>query len=168
MGLKSRIITIVVFACSIINLFLCFYITEQIKTLEFASLRTKIDKVAYMMRLVNARPLYNVDKETLRVNLETFFDDQNMKSILVQESEIDLDLHLSREFESKGLEIQKDFYIYHKGLKLGKMKVVYSTSLIEKKLAGFRNQMLYFTFTITLCLCPYSYPSHSQIDAARD
>lgn len=152
MGLKSRIITIVVFASSIINLFLCFYITEQIKTLEFQSLRTKIDKAAYMMRLVNARPLYNVDKETLRVNLETFFDDQNMKSILVQESGVDLDLHLSREFESKGLEIQKDFYIYHKDLKLGKMKVVYSTSLIEKKLAGFRNQMLYFTFTITLCL----------------
>ncbi len=152
MGLKSRIITIVVFACSIINLFLCFYITEQIKTLEFQSLRTKIDKAAYMMRLVNARPLYNVDKETLRVNLDTFFDDQNMKSILIHESDIDLDLHLEREFESTGLEIQKSFFIYHKGLKLGKMKVVYSTSLIEKKLAGFRNQMLYFTFTITLCL----------------
>jgi signal transduction histidine kinase/HAMP domain-containing protein len=152
MGLKSRIITIVVFACSIINLFLCFYITERIKTLEFQSLRTKIDKAAYMMRLVNARPLYNVDKETLRVNLETFFDDPNMKSILIQESDIDLDLHLLREFKSKGLEIQKSFFIYHKGLKLGKMKVVYSTSLIEKKLAGFRNQMLYFTFTITLCL----------------
>lgn len=76
--------------------------------------------------------LYNVDKETLKVNLETFFDDQNMKSILINESDIDLDLHLSREFESKGLEIQKSFSIYHKGLKLAKMKVVYSTSLIEK------------------------------------
>ncbi len=152
MGLKSRIITIVILASTIINLFLCFYITEQVKTLEFQSLRTKIDKAAYMMRLVNARPLYNVDKETLRVNLETFFDDQNMKSILIYESDIDLDLHLAREFESKGLEIQKSFFIYHKGLKLGKMKVVYSTSLIEKKLAGFRTKMLYFTFTITLFL----------------
>jgi signal transduction histidine kinase/HAMP domain-containing protein len=152
MGLKSRIITAVVLASIIINLFLCFFITEQVKNLEFQSLRSKIDKAAYMMRLVCARPLYNVDKETLKVNLETFFDDQNMKSILINESDIDLDLHLSREFESKGLEIQKSFFIYHKGLKLGKMKVVYSTSLIEKKLAGFRTKMLYFTFTITLCL----------------
>jgi len=152
MGLRSRIITVVVFACSIINLFLCFYITEQIRTLELQSLRTKIDKAAYMMRLVNARPLYNVDKETLRVNLETFFDDQNMKSIEVKEADIDLDVYLEREFDANGIDIQKDFFIYHKGIKLGKMKVVYSTSLIEKKLAGFRTQMLYFTFTITLLL----------------
>jgi signal transduction histidine kinase/HAMP domain-containing protein len=152
MGLRARIIIVVVFACSIINLFLCFYITEQIRTLELQSLREKIDKAAYMMRLVNARPLYNVDKETLKVNLETFFDDPNMKSILVQEADIDLDLHLERKFETEGMEIQKIFSIYHKGLKLGKMKVVYSTSLIEKKLAGFRSQMLYLTFTVTLGL----------------
>lgn len=152
MGLRARIIAVVVFACSIINLFLCFYITEQIRTLELQSLREKIDKAAYMMRLVNARPLYNVDKETLKVNLETFFDDPNMKSILVQEADIDLDLHLEREFEVDGMDIQKIFSIYHKGLKLGKMKVVYSTSLIEKKLAGFRSQMLYLTFTVTLGL----------------
>ncbi|MCP4717850.1 MAG: GAF domain-containing protein [Desulfobacteraceae bacterium] len=152
MGLRLRIITVVVFACSIINLFLCFYITEQIRTLELQSLRTKIDKATYMMRLVNARPLYNVDKETLKINLETFFDDQNMKSIEVKEADIDLDVHLEREFEANGIDIQKIFFIYHKGIKLGKMKVVYSSSLIEKKLAGFRTQMLYFTFTITLLL----------------
>ncbi len=152
MGLKSRIIAVVVFASSIINLFLCFYITEQIRALELQSLREKIDKSAYMMRLVNARPLYNVDKETLRVNLETFFDDQNMKSILVREPDIDLDVHLERKFETPGLDIEKKFYIYHKGIRLGTMKVVYSTSLIEKQLAGFRTQMLYFTFTVTLSL----------------
>ena len=152
MGLRARIIAVVVFACSIINLFLCFYITEQIRTLELQSLREKIDKAAYMMRLVNARPLYNVDKETLKINLETFFDDPNMKSILVQEADIDLDLLLERKFETQGMEIQKIFSIYHKGLKLGKMKVVYSTSLIEKKLDGFRSQMLYFTFTVTFGL----------------
>jgi len=152
MGLKSRIIIVVVFACSIINLFLCFYITEQIRALELQSLRGKIDKAVYMMRLVNARPLYNVDKETLRVNLETFFDDQNMKSIMVQEPDIDLDVHLERKFETPGLDIGKKFYIYHKGIQLGTMEVVYSTSLIEKQLAGFRTQMLYFTFTITLGL----------------
>ncbi|MBA3010495.1 MAG: HAMP domain-containing protein [Proteobacteria bacterium] len=152
MGLRARIIIVVVFACSIINLFLCFYITQQIQNLELESLRAKIDKAAYMMRLVNARPLYNVDKETLKINLETFFDDENMKSIAVLEADIDIDVHLEREFESKGMEIQKNFYIFHKGIRLGKMKVVYSTSLIEKKLAGFRTKMLYFTFTITMGL----------------
>ncbi|MEH0019247.1 MAG: ATP-binding protein [Desulfobacter sp.] len=152
MGLRSRIITVVIVACSIINLFLCFYITEQVRSLELASLRTKIDKAAYVMRLVNTRPLYNVDLETLRVNMETFFDDENMKSISILESDIDINIHLKREFEPGGMDIHKNFYIYYNGLKLGKISVVYSTSLIEKKLAGFRAKMLWFTFSVILVL----------------
>ncbi|WP_022664072.1 ATP-binding protein [Desulfospira joergensenii] len=152
MGLRSRIIAVVVFACTVINLFLCFYFTEQISKLELKSLRTKIDKAAYMMKLVNARPLYNVDKETLKFNMETFFDDENMKSIAVAESDIGIDIRLERELGPGGMDIEKSFYIYYKGLKLGKMLVVYSTSLIEKKMTQFRMQMLLFTFTVTVVL----------------
>ena len=152
MGLRSRIITVVLVACSIISLFLCFYITDQVRKLELASLRTKIDKAAYVMRLVNTRPLYNVDLETLKVNMETFFDDENMKSISILESDIDINIHLEREFEPGGTDIHKSFYIYYNGLKLGKINVVYSTSLIEKKLAGFRTKMIWFTFTVIVVL----------------
>ncbi|MCG8684713.1 MAG: ATP-binding protein [Desulfobacterales bacterium] len=152
MGLRSRIITVVVVACSIISLFLCFYITAQVRKLELTSLRTKIDKAAYVMRLVNTRPLYNVDLETLKVNMETFFDDENMKSIAILESDIDINIHLQREFEPGGMDIHKNFYIYYNGLKLGKIAVVYSTSLIEKKLAGFRTKMLWFTFSVILVM----------------
>ncbi len=152
MGLRSRIITVVVVACSIISLFLCFYITEQVRNLELSSLRTKIDKAAYVMRLVNTRPLYNVDLETLKVNMETFFDDENMKSISIAESDIDINIHLEREFAPGGMDIHKSFYIYYNGLKLGKINVVYSTSLIEKKLAGFRTKMIWFTFSVIVVM----------------
>ena len=77
-------------------LFLCFYFTGKIRDAELKSLQTKIEKSAYMMKLVNARPLYNVDKETLLVNMETFFDDENMKSISLQEKTIDIDIKLER------------------------------------------------------------------------
>ncbi len=153
MRLRTRIIIAVVFACSIINLFLCFYFTGQIRNSELKSLRARIEKSAYMMKLVNARPLYNVDKETLLVNMETFFDDENMKSISLQEPDIDIDITLKREFEfEKGMDIQKKFSISYKGLKLGHMEVVYSTSLIEQKLFKFRNQMLSFTFSVIALL----------------
>lgn len=152
MGLRSRIIVVVVLVCSIINLFLCFYFTAQIRGLELDSLNEKIDKAAYMMKLVNARPLYNVDRETLRINMETFFDDENMKSIAIKESDIEIDIRLQREFDPGGEDIVKRFYIAYKGLKLGKMEVVYTTILIERKLARFRNQMLMFTFTVILAL----------------
>ena len=149
MRLRTRIIISVVIACSIINLFLCFYFTEKIKSSELVNLKQRIEKSIYMMTLVNARPLYNVDKETLRVNMETFFEDENMKSIALSEKDIDIDIRLEREFATKrGIDIEKKFDIYYQNLKLGSMMVVYSTGRIEETLTGFRNQMLSFTFTV--------------------
>jgi len=146
--LRTRIIITVVIASSIINLFLCFYFTEKIKTSELKSLNSRIE-AAYMMKLVNARPLYNVDKETLRVNMETFFEDENMKRISLSEVDIDINISLERQFDTKsGVDIHKNFSIFYKGLKLGNMEVIYTTSLIEQKMIKFRNQMLYFTFTV--------------------
>ncbi|MCD4721501.1 MAG: HAMP domain-containing protein [Desulfobacula sp.] len=153
MRLRTRIIIAVVIASSIINLFLCFYFTEKLKESEFKNLYTRIEKSAYMMKLVNARPLYNVDKETLRVNMETFFDDENIKSISLHEHDIDIDIKLERKFGVfKSIDIKKSFYIYYKSLKLGKMNVVYSTSLIEQKIVKFRNRMLFFAFTVIVFL----------------
>ncbi|MFA5902781.1 MAG: ATP-binding protein [Desulfobacula sp.] len=149
MRLRTRIIISVVIACSIINLFLCFYFTEKIKNSELVNLYHRIEKSIYMMTLVNARPLYNVDKETLRVNMETFFEDENMKSISLTEKNIDIDIRLERDFETnRGVAIEKKFDIYYQGQKLGSMVIVYSTGRIEETLIGFRNQMLSFTFTV--------------------
>ncbi len=153
MKLRTRIIIAVVIASSIINLFLGFYFTEQIKDSELERLRSKIEEAASMMQLVNARPLYNVDKETLRVNMQTFFNDENMKSISLQEPDIDIDIKFERQFgPSSGIDIQKSLDIYYKGLKIGKMIVVYSSSLIEQKVEKFRNQILSFTVIVIALL----------------
>ena len=152
MGLRARIIVVVVVASSIINLFLCFYFIAQIRELELKSLRDKINKTTHMMQLVNARPLYNVDKETLKINMETFFDDENMKQISIHEEDIGIDIQFAREFDPGAMDIEKKFYISYRGLNLGKMQVVYSTSLIEKKLKNFRSQMLVFTFGVILTM----------------
>ncbi len=149
MRLRTKIIISVVIACTIINLFLCFYFTEKIKGAELENLYQRIEKSIHMMTLVNSRPLYNVDKETLRVNMETFFEDENMKSIALTESKIDIDIRLKREFgTNRGVDIEKRFDIYYQGMRLGSMVVVYSTGRIEETLMGIRNRMLSFTFTV--------------------
>ncbi|OGR28462.1 MAG: hypothetical protein A2277_07305 [Desulfobacterales bacterium RIFOXYA12_FULL_46_15] len=149
MKLRTRIIISVVVACSIINLFLCFYFTEKIKKNDLANLYQSIDKSIYMMMLVNSRPLYNVDREMLRVNMETFFEDENIRRISLTEKDIEIDIRLERKVSLKrGIDIERRFDIYYQGLKLGNMEVVYSTGRIEETLAGFRNQMLSFTFTV--------------------
>lgn len=152
MGVRGRIIIVVILACSTINLFLCFYFIAQIRDLELKSLTDKIEKAAHMMRLVNARPLYNVDKETLKINMEIFFDDANVKHISIHAADTDTDIQLTREFPPGAMDIEKNFYIAHQGVKLGKMRVVYSTSLLEKELAKFRTQMLFFTFGVILTM----------------
>ncbi len=152
MGVRGRIIIVVILASSTINLFLCFYFIAQIRDLELKSLTDKIEKAAHMMRLVNARPLYNVDKETLKINMAVFFDDANMKHISIHDAATDTDIQLTREFAPGGMDIQKVFYISHQGLRLGKMRVIYSTSLLEKKLDKFRTQMLFSTFGVILIM----------------
>ena len=152
MGLKTRIITFVVVAFSIINLFLCFYITHQIKIFDLKRLRTQIDKSVYLMRIINTLPLYNVDMEALKMNMETFFDDENMKSLAIHDSEINININYERQIPFDGTDIKKSFVIEHNGLTLGRLTVVYSTGLIEQKLANFRNRLLGFVFSVILVM----------------
>ncbi|MCW8801074.1 MAG: HAMP domain-containing protein, partial [Desulfobacter sp.] len=152
MGLKTRIITFVVLAFSVITLFLCFYITHQVKIFELKRLRAQIDKSVYLMRIINTLPLYNVDMDALKMNMETFFDDENMKSLAIHDSEINININYERPFPFGGTDIKRSFVIDHNGLKLGRLTVVYSTGLIEKKLANFRARLLWFVFAVILVM----------------
>lgn len=145
MGLRPRIIIVVIGAFCSVSLLLCFFITDQVKVLELERLRERIDKATYLMRIINTLPLYNVDMESLEMNLETFFDDENMKRLTLHDSEVNININLERQLPSKGTDIKKSFVIDYKGLKLGRLTVVYSTGLIEKKLAEFQRLMFGLT-----------------------
>jgi signal transduction histidine kinase/HAMP domain-containing protein len=152
MGLRTRIIVFVVVAFSAVNLSLCFYITHQVKALELERLQTQIDKSAYLMRIINTLPLYNVDMESLKLNMETFFDDENMKRLSIQDSEVNININLKRQLPLGGTDIKKSFVIDYKGMILGRLTVVYSTGLIEKKLAKFQTRMLVTAVLVTLAI----------------
>ncbi|NDY70661.1 histidine kinase [Desulfobacter hydrogenophilus] len=152
MGLRTRIIIFVVVAFCAVNLFLCFYITHQVKVLELKKLRVQINKSTYLMRIINTLPLYNVDRESLKMNMETFFDDENMKRLTIHDSEVNININLERQLPLGGTDIKKSFVIDYKGLKLGRLTVVYSTGLIEKKLAKFQTRMLEVTLFVILVI----------------
>ncbi|MCG8549570.1 MAG: sensor histidine kinase [Desulfobacterales bacterium] len=150
MGLRTQIIVVAGIAFSTVNLFLCLFITHQVKIFELKRFHAQIDKSAYLMRVINTLPLYNVDLETLTMNMETFFDDENMKSLSIRDSEVNIDIHLERQISSGGTDIKKSFVLDHNGLKLGKLTVVYSTGLIEKQIAQFQARMFAVTVFMTL------------------
>jgi len=152
MGLRTRIIVFSVVAFSAVNLGLCFYITHHVKVLELERLQTQIDKSAYLMRHINTLPLYNVDLESLKMNMETFFDDENIKRLSLQDSEVNININLKRQMPVGGTDIKKSFVIDYKGLTLGRLSVVYSTGLIEKKMAGFQVKMLIAALLVTLAI----------------
>nr|WP_320193556.1 ATP-binding protein [uncultured Desulfobacter sp.] len=150
MGLRTHIIIVAVFAFSAVNLFLCLFFTHQVKVHEIEKFQAQIDKSAYLMRIINTLPLYNVDMESLTMNMETFFDDENIKSITIHDSEVNININLERQLVSGGTDIKKSFVLEYKGLKLGRLTVVYSTGLIEKKIAEFQIRMLGVTVVVTL------------------
>jgi signal transduction histidine kinase/HAMP domain-containing protein len=150
MGLRTRITVFVVVAFSAVTLGGCFYITHQVKVLELERLQTQIDKSAYLMRSINTLPLYNVDLESIKMNMETFFDDENMKSLSIHDSEVNININLKRQMPLGGTDIKKSFVIDYKGLTLGRLTVVYSTGLIEKKMAGFQTKMIAAAVLVTL------------------
>jgi len=152
MGLRTRLIIFVVVAFCAVNVFLCFYITHQVKILELKKLRAQIDKSTYLMRVINTLPLYNVEIESLKMNMETFFDDENMKRLTIHDSAVNINIDLERRLPLGGTDIKKSFVIDYKGLKLGRLTVVYSTSLIEKKLTKFQTRMFGVTFFVILLI----------------
>ncbi len=153
MSLKTRIIIAVVSISCIANIFLSLYFTGQMKKTELETLNKRIDDTCRMMQLVNARPLYNVDRDALTVNLKTFFADKNMKHIRLEEADIDLEIEFTRneDFEM-GVDIARHFSLEFNKIKLGHMDVVYSTGLIEKKIATVRNKMISMTLIIMVGL----------------
>ena len=152
MGLRTRIIVFSVAAFSAVSLLSCFYITHHLKVLELERLQTQIDKSAYLMRHINTLPLYNVDLESLKMNMETFFDDENIKRLSIQDSEVNININLKRQMPGGGTDIKKSFVIDYKGLTLGRLTVVYSTGLIEKKMAGFQAKVLVSALLVTLAI----------------
>ncbi|WP_321416347.1 ATP-binding protein [uncultured Desulfobacter sp.] len=150
MGLRTHIIVVAVLAFSAVNLFLCLFFTHQVKVHEIEKFQAQIDKSAYLMRIINTLPLYNVDMESLTKNMETFFDDENIKSLNIHDSEVNININLERQLFSGGTDIKKSFVLEYKGLKLGRLTVVYSTGLIEKKIAEFQIRMLGVTVVVTL------------------
>lgn len=152
MSLRTRIIVFASVAFSAANLSLFFYISHQIKVNELERLQTQIDKSAYLMRRINTLPLYNVDLESLKMNMETFFDDENMKRLSIRDSEVNININLSRQLPAGGTDIKKSFVIDYKGLTLGRLTVVYSTGLIETKMAKFQTRMLLTAALVTLAI----------------
>ncbi|WP_020590065.1 ATP-binding protein [Desulfobacter curvatus] len=150
MGLRTRILIFVVMAFCAVSLFLYFFITHQVKVLELKKLRAQIDNSTYLMRIINTLPLYNVDMESLKMNIEAFFDDENIKRLSIHDSELNMNINLERQLPLGGVDIKKSFIIDYKGVKLGRLTVIYSTSLIEKNLAKFRARILGATCFVNL------------------
>ena len=150
MGLRTRIIVAAVVVSGIINLALCLYISCRVKNFELDRFNAHIDKSAYAMRVINTLPLYNVDIKSLQTNMATFFEDENMKSITLHDSQAGINIHLERQLPLGGTDINKSFLIDHNGLKLGRFTIVYSTGLIEKQASGFLVKMLGATFAAVL------------------
>jgi signal transduction histidine kinase/ActR/RegA family two-component response regulator len=141
MTIRGRIIWAVLPVVAVVNLLYAFYAINAERGRALAQLRRDAVEAARLLRVVTAGPLYDGDVERLNATLDSFFSDPNMAELVLEEREGDI--RLSRRRAAAGGErISQTVTIDRAGDELGRVTSVYSTALIEGRLAESRNRVL--------------------------
>lgn len=154
MRIHTAIISITLLVTAILTFFLTYYLVDVERQDALADLENTITRNDNLLKLVNLAPLYNLDRRNLEVNLDSFFTDQNMIEITLEEYDGDIHISLTKE------DIPGSEYIYSKvilikgDIELGEIRTIYSTSIIEQNLVGARNKHLFFS---TILLISFSF-----------
>lgn len=151
--MKTRIHTILIgltlVITTILTLFLTYYLVEVDRKSAITKLHSTIERNNELLRLVNQTPLYNLDKKSLEFNLRSFFEDQNMIKITLDEFEGDIHIALSRPpLSTNGELIESKVAIRDPAILLGHITTTYSTAQIEQQLISSRNK--HFAFSTVL------------------
>jgi len=154
MRIHIAIISITLLITTLLTLMLTYYLVDLERSSSMSDLRETIKRNNELIRLVNQTPMYNFDLDSLEKNLDSFFKDQNMVSIELRDYEGDISIKRSRtvsetpgstRIESKAVIAVQDLV---RNLPLGEVTTIYTTALIEKRLAQSRNKHLLFSLAL--------------------
>ncbi|MCP4691098.1 MAG: response regulator [Desulfobacterales bacterium] len=153
MGIRAKILLAVIFISGVLNIMFSFYFIESEKNEAIGRLENKIAQTNKLLNSVNARALYDFDVDMLRNNLESFFEDPDIVRIHLKEFDGEIEINLEKEVEdARGKRIATRTDITHENIKIGEIKSVYTTSLIEDRLYRFRNRIILLTMGLLALL----------------
>lgn len=151
-----KLFTKITFSVMLISLisnliFLLFFISAQ-KDGELNRLKKKIEDTNILLNNVNSTPLYNFDFDILESNLRSFFNDEEIVAISIEENITGRKVSLKEDLsDSRNLIPYKIEVIYEKYI-IGYVNVIYTKSYINMKLARSTQQILISFLVTTLIM----------------
>lgn len=145
MRIHTTILTITLLVTTVLTFFLTYHLVDLERQDALADLQSTISRNDNLLKLVNRAPLYNLDRRNLEVNLESFFTDQNMVEITLEEYDGEIQISLTKEDMPGSEHIFSKIVIAQGDIVLGEIRTTYSTGIIENNLTSARNSHLFFS-----------------------
>ncbi len=145
MRIHTAILSITLLVTTVLTFFLTYYLVDVERQDALADLEETITRNDNLLKLVNLAPLYNLDRRNLEVNLQSFFTDQNMIEVTLEEYDGDIHISLSKEDTPGSKHIFSKVVLTKGDINLGEIRTTYSTEIIEQNLVGARNKHFFFS-----------------------
>ena len=153
MKIRTRIILASMVVIIIMTILFSYYFINKERNLATQQLYSTIDKDSTLLKALMARPLYDGDVNQLRQNIVSIFSNENILYISLTENNGDIRMVESRPSPNPfGTEITSEIKITRGIDELGSLEVIYTTALIEERLAKSRDELIIFSFLLTLLI----------------
>ncbi len=152
MKLQTKIISIVILVSMSANMVFLYNFISNKRKEALQELNQKIENTSELLNNVNARTLYDYDKNQIEINLQTFFKDPEIKSISLTEKYTGLDLFYDKPEISELNTIEKITTIFYFEEEIGEVTTVYTTDIINKEISEYINQLIIAFIFVTLII----------------
>lgn len=133
------------------------YLVNQQRAYENKRLENKIERTNQLIESINQEPLWNVDYNSVQINFESVFQDEEMVEIKFTDNKGNMRLFSEKEDrDKKYAEVNHLIPILKDNEILGEVSVTYTTAKIEQNLVDIRNRMmLLMLIMLTILLVIY-------------
>ncbi|MCG8569720.1 MAG: ATP-binding protein [Spirochaetes bacterium] len=149
MKIRTKIALSVIIASVLLNFIFTYNLINEEREKEYNRLNHKIDYTNQLMAFITSDPLWQIDLENIKLNLESFYQDTEIVLIRIHDQIGVIDFQFGDtksedpdQFIVTEVDVKKDESI------LGKIHVTYTKAVIENRLDFIRNRMIYLTLIL--------------------
>jgi len=149
--LKNKFaIPIIIVLCLLFVLFIFYQIREHRRSGR-VYLKQKSERVTKLLALTNSSNLWNIDIETLKVSTSAFFDDLDLREIIIRDISGEEFVNLKRDVKG-GNDILKKVPIIYKDKKIGFVETCVTDFYFEQNLRIIVKNTIIFSMIILVSL----------------
>jgi PAS domain S-box-containing protein len=164
--IRARIIVAALIVIAIVEAASVVYVIGRERTAAVHRLHDEIAEVDRLLQVVTPGPLHERDVVQLDAVLDAIFANPNVLGVDLKETRGDIALARQRSTpDDGGQRIERDITVLRRGDELGRVRVVFTTANIERRLAESRNVVALFSIVLMAVLAAAIYWLASRLTA---